>query len=184
MARPGREPKIAVFIDWQNMLNGREIPKQQVDLNRIMGYIYSLGKPIRAFVYLPDFQHDIPAAHRKENWMVCALEHRLFTVRQKTAARQWDAHYKKFRLKANMDVEMASDVIESLYQVGQDLDRAVLFSGDGDFAWSLQKIRRFRTLNPIETLVIGRPGHISPQLALHADRCLTLKDVGLSFLCA
>lgn len=173
------EPKIAVFIDWHNIVS-----ENFLDLNALLAYIHTLGRPVRQYIFLADFS-DINTPEQNANYrrLVKSLENRHFTVVEKLAdvviiAENEDGE-EVLKVEGNLDVELAVHVMKTLYQV-PDLDQVVLFSGDADFKVVLWEIRRFRRFNPIKSLVISKRNSINmKKFAVHADQYLSLESLSI-----
>jgi len=71
--------------------------------------------------------------------------------------------------KANFDVEISVDALEF-----QDkFDTLVLFSGDGDFAYLLENLRRKGKI----VLVISAKHHIAKELIVNSDKYIDIKKL-------
>ena len=71
--------------------------------------------------------------------------------------------------KANFDVEISVDALE----LQDKFDTLVLFSGDSDFAYLLEKLRRKGKI----IVVVSAKYHISKELILNSDKYLDIKKL-------
>ena len=76
-------------------------------------------------------------------------------------------------LKANMDVEIAVDVMAACPK----LDHVVLFTGDGDFVYLLQTIQRLG----VKVSIVSGAKQISDELKRQADRFLDVNTFFQNF---
>ncbi len=176
MAQPDNEPQIAVFIDWHNIAPANRGRGRDINLNALLTYIHTLGRPRRQFVYLADFRENVAPGKQADSRFVKAWERRNFVVSQKVVSRIYDLDTDAVITDGNLDVELTIDVVRALYEI-PDLAKVVLFSGDGDFYTLLQTVRDFRRSNPIETLVIGRKADTNARLRHFATQYIPLESI-------
>ncbi len=99
------------------------------------------------------------------------LDYNGFTVVKKPAREQFDAQGKR-RIKGNMDVDMAVDILE----LAPRLDHVVLFSGDGDFRRLVEAVqRKGARVTVVSTLRASQPV-LADELRRQADQFVDLAD--------
>jgi uncharacterized LabA/DUF88 family protein len=167
--------RIAVFIDWQNMGDHKHV----IDTKRLREYIDTLGAARRCFIYVVDFRHPAAESSLQPSSFIENLKVQGYTVRYKVLPLFRDL---RRRADGNLDVDMTIDVMKTLFDRSITIDKVVLFSGDSDFCPLLREIKKWRTKDPIRTLVIGRDGHTSSKLARLADEFLYIETI-LSQIC-
>ena len=116
---------IAIFIDGPNLHSSARALGFDIDYRKLLELFGSQGRLVRAFYYtaLIDDQEYSPLRP-----LVDWLDYNGYTMVTKPAKEFTDAMGHR-RIKGNMDIEIAVDMME----MGRKVDHIVLFSGDGDF---------------------------------------------------
>ena len=77
------------------------------------------------------------------------------------------------RLKGNMDIELAIDMME----IADKVDHVMLFSGDGDFRRLIEAVQRKGARVTVVSSVRSDPPMVSDDLRRQADHFLDLTDL-------
>ena len=81
--------------------------------------------------------------------------------------------YGRRKIKGNMDIELAVDVIE----MADKLDHVVIFSGDGDFRRLVESVQRKGVRVSIVSTVRSQPPMAADELRRQADVFIELQDL-------
>ena len=93
------------------------------------------------------------------------------------AAREFTDGTGRRRVKGNMDVELAIDMME----MAPKLDHAVLFSGDSDFRRLVEAVQRQGVRVSVVSTVRSSPPMIGDELRRQADQFLELAEIAPGF---
>lgn len=77
------------------------------------------------------------------------------------------------KVKGNMDVEITTDMI----MMHQKVDHVILFSGDGDFAYALEKMRAHGTRVTVASTIRTKPVMCADDLRRECDEFLELDSL-------
>ena len=117
--------RIALFIDGANFYAAARALNFDIDYKRLLAEFSSKGRLIRASYYTALLEDQEYSPIRP---LVDWLDYNGYTMVTKPAKEFTDAAGRR-KIKGNMDIELAIDVIEMVDR----LDHVFLFSGDGDF---------------------------------------------------
>lgn len=130
------DEKIGLFVDGANMHATGKMLNAQFDYEKVKKYFMRKGNLITFNYYT--------AVHTDEEGEVGIkklmdwLEYNSITLVQKPAKSFGvDVDFKE-RIKGNMDIEMAVDIME----LTNSLEHFYIFTGDGDFVYLLRAIKR------------------------------------------
>src|SRR4051812_32866970 len=126
--------KIAVFIDGANLYATAKTLGFDIDYKRLLKEFQNRGKLLRAFYYTAVIEDQEYSSIRP---LIDWLDYNGFTVVTKAAKEFTDASGRR-KIKGNMDIELAVDVME----LAPFVDEIVLFSGDGDFRSLVEAVQR------------------------------------------
>ena len=126
--------RFAAFIDGSNFYAALKALDFDIDYGKLIDIFKGQGRFIRAYYYtaVPD-EADYSHIHKLTRWM----DYNGFTVVTKKTREYVDADTGYKRIKGNMDMELALDVLK----LAPSLDHVVLFSGDGDFVRLVQEVQ-------------------------------------------
>jgi uncharacterized LabA/DUF88 family protein len=100
------------------------------------------------------------------------LDYHGFSVVTKPLREFTDAQGRR-RVKGNMDIELAIDVME----MSAHVDHVVIFSGDGDFRRLVEAVqRRGRRVSVVST-IRTQPPMVADELRRQADNFIELEDL-------
>lgn len=163
------EERIALFIDGSNLYSSARNLGFDVDYKKLRTLFGAKARLIRAFYYtaLIDDQEYSPIRP-----LVDWLDYNGYTLVTKTAKEFTDADGRR-RIKGNMDIELAIDVME----MAERLDHVVLFSGDGDFRRLVEAIQRRGVQVTVVSTTRTSPPMVADELRRQADEFIDLKEL-------
>jgi uncharacterized LabA/DUF88 family protein len=80
------------------------------------------------------------------------------------------------KIKGNMDIELAIDVME----MAEHVDHILLFSGDGDFRRLVEAVQRKGVRVSVISTVRSQPPMVADELRRQADNFIELQDLSPS----
>ncbi|HEX3245568.1 MAG TPA: NYN domain-containing protein [Chloroflexota bacterium] len=147
-----RTNKVALFLDMSNLFYAARALNIRWDYGRLVSTLAD-GRPVlRSYAYL-----GIDPENQEARNLLTWLDRNGFRTCAKEIHQLPDG-----TLKANMDVEIACDMIE----LAEYVDTAVLISGDGDFSYLVKKVQDHGTR--VEVAALG--SMCSPVLKNAADQ--------------
>ena len=136
--------KIALFIDGANLYGAAKGLQFDIDYKRLLELFARKGTLVRAFYYTAVAEDQEFSPLRP---LVDWLDYNGFSVVTKPLKEFTDAQGRR-RVKGNMDIELAIDVME----MSGCVDHVVIFSGDGDFRRLVEAVqRRGRRVSVVST---------------------------------
>ena len=158
--------KIALFIDGANLYATAKALGFDIDYKKLLQEFQSKGYLLRAYYYTALAEEQEYSSIRP---LIDWLDYNGYTVITKPTKEFVDATGRR-KIKGNMDIELAVDVMEMVEQV----DHFVLFSGDGDFRSLVEAVqRKGRKVSVISTLV-SQPPMVADELRRQADHFVDL----------
>ncbi len=163
------DERIALFIDGANLYASTRNLGFDIDYRKLLALFASKGRLVRAFYYtaLIDDQEYSPIRP-----LVDWLDYNGYTVVTKAAKEFSDAEGRR-RIKGNMDMELAIDMLE----MADRLDHIVLFSGDGDFRRLLEAVQRKGARVTVVSTIRSQPPMAADELRRQADDFIDLRDI-------
>lgn len=161
--------RVALFIDGVALYHAARALGLDIDYRRLLGVFSAQARLVRALYYtvLPEDQ-DYSPIRPLIDW----LGYNGFSVVTKPARDHADPSGRR-KPRASMEIDMAVDMME----LGETLDHAVLFSGDGDFRRLVETLqRRGLRVSVVSTLRASTP-MIADDLRRQADQFLDLADL-------
>ncbi len=165
--------RTALFIDGANLYSASRHLNFDVDYRNLLEHFRSRTNIIRAYYYsaLLDTEEYSPLRPLTD-W----LAYNGYALVTKTAREFTDANGRR-RIKGNMDVELAVDMLE----LAPRMDHAVLFSGDSDFRRLVEAVQRQGVRVTVISSVRTSPPMIADELRRQADHFIELADIAPSF---
>ncbi|MGQ0742033.1 MAG: LabA-like NYN domain-containing protein [Alphaproteobacteria bacterium] len=163
------QERIALFIDGANLYGAAKGLQFDIDYKRLLELFARKGVLVRAFYYtaLADEQEFSPLRP-----LIDWLDYNGFAVVTKPLKEYTDAQGRR-RVKGNMDIELAIDVLE----MAERVDHIVIFSGDGDFRKLVEAVqRRGRRVSVVST-IRTQPPMVSDDLRRQADNFIELEEL-------
>ena len=163
------EERIAVFIDGANLFNTTRSLGFDIDYKRLMAMFSSKGRLVRAFYYtaLLDDQEYTPLRP-----LVDWLDYNGYTMITKSA-KQFTDSMGRHKIKGNMDIELAIDVMD----MASHVDHIFLMSGDGDFRRLVEAVQRKGVRVSVISTIRTRPPILADELRRQADNFVDLVDL-------
>ena len=164
------EDRLAVFIDGANFYGAARALGFDIDYRRLHDLFMKKARLIRISYYtaFTDDQEYSPLRP-----LIDWLDYNGFTVVTKPTKEFTDAATGRRRLKGNMDVEIAVDMME---MVGR-ADHMVLMSGDGDFRSLVEAVQRKGVRVTVISTLRSQPPMIADELRRQADVFVDLQDL-------
>ena len=163
------QERVAVFIDGANLYATTKALEFDVDYRKLLAEIKSWGRLIRAFYYTVVVEDDDYSSVRP---LLDWLDYNGFTVVSKNAKTFTDDTGRR-RVKGNMNIELAVDALE----LAPHLDRAVIFSGDGDFTRVVQAMQRKGVRVTVISSITSRLPMIADELRRQCDEFVDLSNI-------
>ena len=163
------DESVALFIDGANLNATARALGFGIDYARLPDVFAAGARVVRAYFYTAVLEIDDHAPLRP---LVDWLDYNGYTVVTKPAKTFTDALGNR-RVKGDMDVEMAIDMIE----MAGKIDHAVLFSGDGDFRRLVAAIQREGVRVSVVSTLRTSPPMAADALRRQADVFVDLQDL-------
>ena len=161
--------RIALFIDGASLRGAGRALGFSIDYKRLLDFFRARGRLIRAFYYsalVEDLEYS--SLRPLIDW----LDYNGYSVVTKPAKDFTDAFGHR-KVKANMDLELALDVME----LTGHLDHVVLFSGEGDLCRLVEQVQRQGVRVTVVSTYRTVPSAIADELRRQADSFLDLLDL-------
>ena len=167
------DERTALFIDGANLYSASRNLGFDVDYRNLLEFFRSRTNVVRAYYYsaLLDTEEYSPLRPLTD-W----LAYNGYSLVTKTAREFTDATGRR-RIKGNMDVELAVDMLE----LAPHLDHAVLFSGDSDFRRLVEAVQRGGVRVTVVSSVRTQPAMAADELRRQADQFVELADIAPEF---
>ena len=163
------EERIALFIDGANLYAAARALGFDIDYKRLLQLFADKGHLIRAFYYTALIEDQEYSPIRP---LVDWLDYNGFAVVTKPLKEFTDSAGRR-RVKGNMDIELAIDVMEMAEQV----DHLVIFSGDGDFRRLVEAAQRKGRRVSVVSTIRTQPPMVSDDLRRQADNFIELEEL-------
>ena len=163
------QERIALFIDGSNLFAAARSLEFDIDYKKLLKVFADKGRLIRAFYYTALIEDQEYSPIRP---LVDWLDYNGYTMVTKPTKEFTDSAGRR-KIKGNMDIELAVDVMEMV----ENIDHAVLFSGDGDFRRLIDAVQ-FKGLRvSVVSTVRSQPPMIADELRRQADNFIELDDL-------
>jgi uncharacterized LabA/DUF88 family protein len=161
--------KTAGFIDGANFYSAYRNLNFSVDYQALLDIFRENCSLVRMFYYtaILDDQEYSPIMP-----LIDWLDYNGYTMVTKPA-KEFTDHAGRRRIKGNMDIELAIDMLEMAHHI----DHAVLFSGDGDFSRLVEAVQRRGVRVTVISSIVSKPPMVSDDLRRAADRFIEINDI-------
>jgi uncharacterized LabA/DUF88 family protein len=161
--------KVALFIDGANLHAAVRALGFEIDFQKLRAMFASNGTLVRAYYYtaLVEDQEFSPLKP-----LIDWLEYNGYSLVTKAAKEFTDPQGRR-RIKGNMDVEIAVDMLEMAPQ----FDHIILFSGDGDFRCLVAAVQRKGCQVTVVSSVRTSPSMVADELRRQCDTFIDLADL-------
>ncbi len=161
--------RVGLFVDGANLYHTSRALGFEIDFAAMLDYFRGGTYLVRACYYTALIEtEDYSPLRPLTDW----LAYNGWQVVTKPAKQQTDPQG-RLRLKGNMDVELAVDMLE----MAPHLDHAVLFSGDGDFRRLVEAVQRMGVRVTVVSTVRSQPPMIADELRRQADAFMDIDDI-------
>ncbi len=163
------EEKLAVFIDGANLYAAAKTLEMEIDYQLLLDWLGDQSRLIRAFYYTALIEdQDYSPIRPLVDW----LDYNGYTMVTKPVKEYTDQNGRR-KIKGNMDIELAIDMMEIAPQV----DHILLFSGDGDFRRLVESVQRKGVRVSVVSTIQTQPAMMADELRRQADHFIELKDL-------
>lgn len=160
--------RVALFIDGANLYSAAKGLNLDIDFRKLLGSFSEKAVLLRAYYYTAVVEGEEFSPIRP---LVDWLGYNGFSVVTKAAKRFTDLQGHS-RLKGNMDIEIAVDMLE----IAPHVTHMVLFSGDGDFRRLVQAVQAKGVRVTVVSTTRTQPPMIADDLRRQADAYIELAD--------
>ncbi len=161
--------KLAVFIDGANLYAAAKSLEFDIDYKRLLSWISGQSRLVRAFYYTALMEDQEYSPIRP---LIDWLDYNGYTMVTKPA-KEFTDHTGRRKIKGNMDIELAIDMME----LAEHVDHIVLFSGDGDFRRLLESVQRKGTRITVVSTIRTQPPMVADELRRQADHFIDLVEL-------
>ncbi len=163
------QERIALFIDGSNLYAAAKGLEFDIDYKRLLELFSSKGRLVRAFYYTALMEDQEYSPIRP---LVDWLDYNGYTMVTKPTKEFTDSMGRR-KIKGNMDIELAVDMME----MAENIDHAVIFSGDGDFRRIVEAVQRKGLRVSVVSTMKTQPPMIADELRRQADDFIELMDL-------
>lgn len=161
-----KEEKVAIFIDGSNLYAAAKALDFDIDYKSLLKWISKKGRIVRSFYYTALFDDQEYSPIRP---LVDWLDYNGYSMVTKPAREFTDSQGRK-KIKGNMDIELAVDMME----IADRVDHIILFSGDGDFKRLIEAVQRKGVRVTVVSSIKTSPPMVADDLRRQADHFLDL----------
>ena len=163
------QEKLALFIDGANLYSAAKGLQFDIDYKRLLELFARKGILVRALYYTAVAEDQEFSPLRP---LVDWLDYNGFSVVTKPLKEFTDSQGRR-RVKGNMDIELAIDVME----MSEMVDHIVIFSGDGDFRRLVEAVQRKGKRVSVVSTVRSQPPMAADELRRQADNFIELEEL-------
>lgn len=162
--------RTALFIDGSNFYAAARALAMDIDYANMRAHFASDTNLLRAYYYtaLPEDQEFSPLRP-----LIDWLDYNGYAVISKLTREFTDPETGKRRIKGNMDMELALDMLK----LAPHIDHAVLFSGDGDFCRLLEDVQGMGVRVTVVSTTKTTPPMVADNLRRMADNYIEMEDI-------
>jgi uncharacterized LabA/DUF88 family protein len=165
--------RTALFIDGANLYSASRNLGFDVDYRNLLTFFRKQTNVLRAYYYAAVLEtEEYSPLKPLTDW----LAYNGYTLVTKPAREFTDATGRR-RVKGNMDIELAIDMLE----LAPKIDHAVLFSGDSDFRRMVEAVQRRGVRVSVVSSIKTSPPMVADELRRQADQFLELAEIGQEF---
>ncbi|MEM7494323.1 MAG: NYN domain-containing protein [Pseudomonadota bacterium] len=165
-----KDERLSLFIDGAHLYSAARNLALDIDFKKLLGEFRKRGRLLRANYYTTILETD---EHNPIKPLVDWLSYNGFNTITKTAREYTDREGRR-RVKGNMDVELATDMLLA----ADHLDHIVLFSGNGDFRRAVEAVKAKGVRLTVISTVKSQPQMIGDELRREADVFIDLDELG------
>ena len=163
------DERIALFVDGANFHSTSKSLDFDIDYKKMLELFKGKGRLVKANYYTALLENeDFSPIRPLIDW----LDYNGYNVITKPAKSYTDREGRS-RIKGNMDIEMAVDILELVEHV----DHILLCTGDGDFKAVVQAAQRKGTRVTVLSSMKTRPSMLSDELRRQANAVIEVADM-------
>ena len=167
------QERLCLFIDGTSLYSASRNLGFEVDYRKLLSFFRSKSNVLRAYYYSAVLEtEEYSPLKPLTDWLV----YNGYFLVTKTA-REYTDHTGRRRVKGNMDIELAVDMLEMAPKIAH----AVLFSGDADFRRLLEAVQRQGVRTTVIASIKTSPPLIGDELRRQADQFIELADIASHF---
>ncbi len=162
--------RTVLFIDGSNFYAAARSLGMDIDYARMRAHFAHNARLIRACYYtaLPEDQEYSPLRP-----LIDWLDYNGYSVVSKLTREFTDPETGKRRVKGNMDMEIALDML----RLAPKIEHAILFSGDGDFCRLLEDVQGMGVRVTVVSTTKTSPPMAADSLRRMADEFIEMEDL-------
>ena len=162
--------KTALFIDGSNFYAAARALNMDIDYSNMRAHFANEARLLRAYYYtaLPEDQ-EFSSLRPLIDW----LDYNGYAVISKLTREFTDPETGKRRIKGNMDMELALDMLK----LAPHIDHAILFSGDGDFCRLLEDVQAMGVRVTVVSTTKTTPPMAADNLRRMADDFIEMEAI-------
>jgi len=162
--------KTVLFIDGSNFYAAARSLGMDIDYARMRAHFAKDAHLIRAYYYtaLPEDQEYSPLRP-----LIDWLDYNGYSVVSKLTREFTDPETGKRRIKGNMDMEIALDML----RLAPQIEHAILFSGDGDFCRLLEDVQGMGVRVTVVSTTKTSPPMAADALRRMADEFVEMESI-------
>ena len=165
--------RVALFIDGSNLYSASRNLGFEIDYRAMLSFFRKKANVVRAYYYSAILEsEEFTPLKPLTDW----LSYNGYMLVTKPAKEFVDAQGRR-RVKGNMDIEIAVDMME----LADRVDHMVLFSGDGDFRKLIEAIQRKGVKVTVVSSIKTSPPMIGDELRRQTDDFMDLADICREF---
>jgi uncharacterized LabA/DUF88 family protein len=165
--------RTALFIDGANLYSASRNLGFDVDYRNLLEFFRKKTHVIRAYYYAAVLEtEEYSPLKPLTDW----LAYNGYSLVTKPAREFTDSSGRR-RVKGNMDVELAIDMLE----LAPKLDHVILFSGDSDFRRLVEAVQRLGVRVTVVSSIRSSPPMIADELRRQVDHFIELADIAGEF---
>jgi uncharacterized LabA/DUF88 family protein len=165
--------KTALFIDGANLYAASRNLGFDVDYRALLQFFRARSNVLRAYYYSAVLEtEEYSPLKPLTDW----LAYNGYALVTKPAREFTDASGRR-RIKGNMDIELAIDMLE----MAERIDHAILFSGDSDFRRLVEAVQRRGVRVSVVSSIRTSPPMAADELRRQADTFVELSEIAPEF---
>lgn len=164
-----KEERLALFIDGANLYAAARGLGFDIDYRRLLDLFANKGRLVRAFYYTALVESEEYSPIRP---LVDWLDYNGYAMVTKPTKEYTDAFGRR-KIKGNMDIEMAIDVME----MSDKVEHIVIFSGDGDYRRLVDVCQKRGVRMSVVSTMRTQPPMVADELRRQADNFIELQDL-------
>lgn len=164
------QERTSLFIDGANLYATARSLGFDIDYKRLLDLFAEECHLVRAFYYTALVEDQEYSPIRP---LIDWLDYNGYTMVTKPTKQFHDADTGRRKVKGNMDIELAIDMLE----MSNYLDHVVLFSGDGDFRRLIEAVQRKAVRTTVVSTIRTQPPMIADELRRAADTFIDLENL-------